>query len=122
HARLHLRRRRRAAPELPPRRPFISERTTHSRATAATQWGQAVNQPVLSVTRTPVPSGTAVPSYQEPKPHLTCGSASRIRAPNLANRESFGFLLTPDARWGSLPAAEPSGCSASRQAVTRAAP
>ena len=53
-----------------------------------------MNPPVLSGTRTPVLSGTADPSYREPKPDLTTGKRSRNRAPNFSNQESFGFLLT----------------------------
>ena len=53
-----------------------------------------MNRPVLSGTRTPVLSGTANPSYQEPKRSLSSARASRIRAPNFPNIESYGFLLT----------------------------
>jgi hypothetical protein len=53
-----------------------------------------VNRPVLSGTRTPVLSGTADPSYQEPKRALSIDALTQNRAPNFTNKESFGFLLT----------------------------
>jgi hypothetical protein len=60
-----------------------------------------VTRPVLSGTRTPVRSGTPNPYYQEPKPDLSSGAACQIRAPNFANSESFGFLLTRPADCGA---------------------
>jgi hypothetical protein len=53
-----------------------------------------VNRPVLSGNRTPVLSGTANPSYQEPKPNLSFDTLKQNHAPNFTNKESFGFLLT----------------------------
>jgi len=53
-----------------------------------------VNRPVLSGTQTLVLSGTADPSYQEPKRALSIDALTKNRAPNFTNKESFGFLLT----------------------------
>ena len=53
-----------------------------------------MNRPVLSGTRTPVLSGTANPSYQEPKRALSIDAFTQNRALNFTNKESFGVLLT----------------------------
>ena len=53
-----------------------------------------MNRPVLSGTQTPVLSGTADPSYQEPKRALSIDALTQNRASNFTNKESFGFLLT----------------------------
>ena len=53
-----------------------------------------MNRPVLSGARTPVLSGTADPSYQEPKRALSIDALTQNRASNFTNKESFGFLLT----------------------------
>lgn len=53
-----------------------------------------MNRPVLSGTQTLVLSGTADPSYQEPKRALSIDALTKNRAPNFTNKESFGFLLT----------------------------
>ena len=81
-------------PELPTHRDSISIRAPPARDADATEWGQAVNRPVLSRTQTPVLSGTANPSYQEPQSVLTPEALTQNRAPNFTNKESFGFLLT----------------------------
>ena len=76
-----------------------------------------MNRPVLSGTRTPVLSGTAIPSYQEPKRSLSCATALRIRASNFPNTESYGFLLTAafvgDCKSPSLAAVVPLGAAPS---------
>lgn len=64
-----------------------------------------MNPPVPSGTRSPVLSGTADPSYQEPKPAVSVDAITQNHAPNFSNQESFGFLLTPSSRCGSSSAA-----------------
>ncbi|WP_310531228.1 DUF2840 domain-containing protein [Novosphingobium sp.] len=44
-------------------------------------------------------SGTGSSDYQEPKCHLSPFNLTGNRALNLANKESFGFLLTSDRLW-----------------------
>lgn len=68
-----------------------------------------MNRPVLSGTQTIVLSGTADPSYQEPKAALSMSALSKNRAPNFSNQESFGFLLTACIRWGLSNATARSG-------------
>lgn len=53
-----------------------------------------MNRPVLSGTQTLVLSGTADPSYQEPKRALSIDALAQNRASNFTNKESFRFLLT----------------------------
>lgn len=49
---------------------------------------------VLSLTACVVPSLTRESSYRKPKQDLSHCSGTAIQAPNNANKESFGFLLT----------------------------
>ena len=54
---------------------------------------------VISGTQPLVISGTRPSWFQEPKPALSTCAGKEISAPNLYNRESFGFLLTDRARF-----------------------
>lgn len=58
-------------------------------------------------------SGTGSSDYQEPKRDLSSCDRTRICALNIANEESFGFLLTDSALWMD------GGTRANRQAETR---
>jgi hypothetical protein len=67
-----------------------------------------VKRPVLSGTARPVLSGTRNPCFREPGSLLTRSNASKNRAPNFANRESYGFFLTPSAGRRSVENNDPS--------------
>ncbi len=57
---------------------------------------------MISGTQTLVISGTQSSWYREPKSPLSICAGDEIGAPNLANIESFGFLLTDPARFLSV--------------------
>jgi hypothetical protein len=93
-----------------------------------------VKRPVLSGTARPVLSGTRNPCYREPESLLTRSNTSTNRAPNFANRESYGFFLTSSAGCRSVENNDPlrrviiqgacerytlSGTPAARQSVHR---
>jgi hypothetical protein len=67
-----------------------------------------VKRPVLSGTAGPVLSGTRNPCYREPESLLTRSNTSINRAPNFANRESYGFFLTSSAGRRSVENNDPS--------------
>jgi Protein of unknown function (DUF2840) len=59
-------------------------------------------------------SGTQSSDYREPKWPANLQKTAAFRALNLANKESFGFLLTPSAQWtdGSAPPSQPAATAA----------